>query len=84
MRGIQVHKTVKTAPEPGQRGAIFCSNHWASWSSDRVPSARLLLAPIVASVGQALVHHFVEAVALLDENLAEGSILAEQDRLQPH
>ncbi len=42
----------------------------------------VVLLPVVAGVGQALVHYGVEAGVLLDEDLAEGAVLAEQDSLQ--
>src|ERR1035437_6602851 len=40
------------------------------------------LPPVVAGVGQAFVHHRVEAGVLLDEDLAELAVLAEQDGLE--
>jgi hypothetical protein len=40
-----------------------------------------ILLPVIAGVGQAFVHYGIEAGVLLDEDLAELAILAEQDGL---
>src|ERR1019366_4659848 len=40
------------------------------------------LPPVVSGVGEAVIHHVLEADVLLDEDLAEGAVLAEQDGLK--
>ncbi len=42
------------------------------------------LAPVVAGVGQALIHRGVEAGVFLDEDFAEVPVLVQQDGLQAH
>src|ERR1700735_1576563 len=40
------------------------------------------LSPVISRTSQPLVHHGVEAGVLLDEDVAEGAILAEQNGLK--
>lgn len=75
----QTATTIFSGPEADLcRGFPFASSVISSQPQLLQPA----LPPIVAGVAHALVHDGVEARVLLDEYLAEGAVLAQQDGLQ--
>ncbi len=58
------------------------TQHPVSVGCPRNRNLRANLAPIIERVGDSIVHYGIEAGVLLDEDVGEGAILAEQDGLQ--
>jgi hypothetical protein len=65
--------SAQRGPRRPSRGLAF-----SSISKNR---SELILSPIIERVSQPLVHHRVKAGVLLDEDVAEGAVLAQQDGL---
>ena len=75
----------QTKHRPGAKVHLHAT-FWRLLDPQRSPSAPIPkpLAPIVVRVGKTLVHHRFKAGVLLDEDVGEVPVLAQQNGLKPH